>query len=87
MCSKYSGKVRHSISLALWKHRVNLATIAKLSIRKLGSSSVHYYISTDEDSSLWSIESFVIINLRGIFKKLNYIVLYLPCELTVPGTF
>ena len=50
--------------------------IAKLSISKLGSSSVliiHYYyciISTDEDPSL-RIESFAIINLRGVSTKLN----------------
>ena len=39
--------------------------IAKLSIRKLGSSSVLY-----EDPSL-RIESFAIINLRGVSTKLN----------------
>ena len=48
--------------------------IAKLSIRKLGSSSVliilNGIISTDEDPSL-RIESFAIINLRGVSTKLN----------------
>ena len=45
-------------------------TIAKLSIRKLGSSSVlkiHYYPNL-------RIESFAIINLRGLSTKLNVIV-------------
>jgi hypothetical protein len=37
---------------------------AKLSIRKPGSSSVHI-ISTDEDPGL-RIESFAVINLRGV---------------------
>ena len=52
-------------------------TIAKLSIRKLGSLSVliimHHY---DEDLSL-RIESFAILNLRGVSTKLyfNYIVI------------
>ena len=46
--------------------------IAELSIRKLGSSSVLTIgiISTDEDPSL-RIESSAIINLRGVFTKLN----------------
>ena len=49
--------------------------IAKLSIRKLGSSSVlinsnSRIISTDEGPSL-RIESSVIINLRGVSTKLN----------------
>ena len=44
--------------------------IAELSIRKLGSSSVQYYNSTDEDPSL-RIESSAIINLRGVSTKLN----------------
>ena len=44
-------------------------TIAKLSIRKLGSLS--YIVSIDEDLSL-RIESFAIINLRGVSTKLNY---------------
>ena len=48
--------------------------IAELSIRKLGSSSVliilAIIISTDEDPSL-RIESSAIINLRGVFTKLN----------------
>ena len=51
--------------------------IAKLSISKLGSSSVliiqvliYNIISTDEDPSL-RIESFAIINLRGVSTKLN----------------
>ena len=46
--------------------------IAKLSIRKLGSSSVLIImlsINTDEDQSL-RIESFAIINLRGVSTKL-----------------
>ena len=47
---------------------------AKLSIRKLGSSSVLMIttsiISTDGDPSL-RIESFAITNLRGAFTKLN----------------
>ena len=57
--------------------------IAELSIRKLGSSSVliirlfeftRRIISTDEDPSL-QIESFAMINLRGVSTKLNkYIV-------------
>ena len=42
---------------------------AKLSIRKPGSSSYYYYllhiISTDEDPGL-RIESFAVINLRGV---------------------
>ena len=37
--------------------------IAKLSIRKLGSSSI--VISTDEDPSIW-MENFAVINLRSI---------------------
>ena len=55
--------------------------IAELSIRKLGSSSVliirnNLIISTDEDPSL-RIESFAIINLRGVSTKLNkYIIKY-----------
>ena len=48
--------------------------IAELSIRKLGSSSVLLIllciISTDENPSL-RIESFAIINLRGVSTKLN----------------
>ena len=47
--------------------------IAKLSFRKLGSSSVLIIIiiiSTDEDPSL-RIESLAIINLRGVSIKLN----------------
>ena len=47
--------------------------IAKLSFRKLGSSSVLIIIiiiSTDEDPSL-RIESLAIINLRGDSTKLN----------------
>jgi hypothetical protein len=43
---------------------------AKLSIRKPRSSSVHI-ISTDEDPGL-RIESFAVINLRGVSKKQNY---------------
>ena len=48
---------------------------AKLSIRKLRSSSgliVHYKMiaRTDEDQSLW-IESFAIMNLHGVFTRLN----------------
>jgi hypothetical protein len=38
---------------------------AKLSIRKPGSSSVQHIISTDEDPGL-RIESFAVINLRGV---------------------
>ena len=37
----------------------------KLSIRKPGSSSVLHIISTDEDPGL-RIESFAVINLRGV---------------------
>ena len=53
--------------------------IAKLSIRKLGPPSVLIIlvviISTDEDPSL-RIESFAVINLRGVSTKLNkYIVI------------
>ena len=47
--------------------------IARLSIRKLGSSSVLIIIiiiSTDEDPSLRN-ESFAIMNLRGVSTKLN----------------
>ncbi len=48
--------------------------IAKLSIRKRGSSSVlHHFISTDEDPGL-RIESFAIIKLRGVTTKLNIII-------------
>ena len=55
--------------------------VAKLSIRKLGSlpvlilnNIISISISTDEDPSL-RIESFAIINLRGVSTKLNkYIV-------------
>ena len=48
---------------------------AKLSIRKLRSSSgllVHCKMiaRTDEDQSLW-IESFAIMNLHGVFTRLN----------------
>ena len=40
------------------------------------------YHSTDEDLSL-RIESFAIVNLRGVSTKLNYsIVLYSPCRRT-----
>ena len=48
--------------------------IAKLSIRKPGSSSVSLsdFISTDEDPGL-QIESFAIIKLRGVTTKLNII--------------
>ena len=50
--------------------------IAKLSIRKPGSSSVLikslcYLISTDEEPGL-RIESFAIIKLRGVTTKLKY---------------
>ena len=45
-------------------------TIAKLSIRKLGSSSV-LIIMPDEDPSI-RIESFVILNLRGVSTKLYF---------------
>ena len=44
--------------------------IAKLSIRKLGSSS-GIIISTDEDPSL-RIESFAIVTLRGVSTKLYF---------------
>ena len=59
--------------------------IAKVSIRKLGCSSVliiHNNInSTDKDPSL-RIESFAIIDLRGVSTKLNkYIVLQTYKEL------
>ena len=53
--------------------------IAELSIRKLGSSSVLKIIriiSTDEGPSL-RIESFAIINLRGVSTKLNKYNLYI----------
>ena len=51
--------------------------IAKFSIRKLGSSSV-LIIITDEDRSL-RIESFAMINLRGVFTKLYFNVqFYFP---------
>jgi hypothetical protein len=46
---------------------------AKLSIRKPGSSSVHI-ISTDEDPGL-RIESFAVINLRGV--STNKTIIYL----------
>ena len=50
--------------------------IAKLSIRKPGSSLVLIksidFISTDEDPGL-RIESFAIIKLRGVSTKLNII--------------
>ena len=52
-------------------------TIAKLSTRKLGSSSVLKImqcintISTDEDPSL-RIESFAMVNLRGVSTKLYF---------------
>ena len=45
--------------------------LAKLSIRKLGSSSVLINNVTDEDPSL-RIESFEMVNLRGGFTKLNF---------------
>ncbi len=53
--------------------------IAKLSIRKPGSSSVliksHLdFISTDEDPGL-RIESFAILKLRGVTTKLNIIIM------------
>ena len=55
-------------------------TIAKLSIRKLGSSSVshlHQYwifiiISTDEDPGL-RIEGFAMIKLRGVSTKVYFL--------------
>ena len=49
-------------------------TIAKLSIRKPGSSSVshlHYY-STDEDPGL-RIEGFAMIKLRGVSTKVSFL--------------
>ena len=46
-------------------------TIAKFSIRKLGSSSALIIMRTDEDPSL-RIESFAIINLRGVSTKLYF---------------
>ena len=52
--------------------------IAKLSIRKPGSSSVLIksdFISTDEDPGL-RFESFAIIKLRGVSTKLNIIFFY-----------
>ena len=55
-------------------------TIAELSIRKLGSSTVLYYncfiISTDEDPSL-RIESSAMINLRGVSTK-SYLNKFYP---------
>ena len=52
-------------------------TIAKLSIRKLGSSSelriVLIIISTDADPSLW-IESFAVLNLRDVSTKLYILI-------------
>ena len=52
-------------------------TIAKLSVRKLGSSSelriVLIIISTNVDPSLW-IESFAISNLRGVSTKLYILI-------------
>ena len=48
-------------------------TVAKLSIRKLGSSS-GIIISTDEDPSL-RIESFAMITLRGVSTKLYFYVI------------
>ena len=49
---------------------------AKLSIRKHGSSSVLNIISTDEDPGL-RIESFAVINLRGVSTNKTIIVLIL----------
>ena len=46
--------------------------IAKLSIRKPGSSSVLIKSDEDEDPGL-RIESFAIIKLRGVSTKLNII--------------
>ena len=47
--------------------------VAKLSIRKLGSSS-GIIISTDEDPSL-RIESFAMITLRGVSTKSYFYVI------------
>ena len=64
-------------NLALCMETPRKFIIARLSIRKLGSSSVLIIwciISTDEDPSLRS-KSFAIISLRGVSTKLNkYIV-------------
>ena len=49
--------------------------IAELSIRKLGSSSVLIIISTDEDPSL-RIESFAIVNLRGVSIKFYFNLIF-----------
>jgi hypothetical protein len=61
-------------------------TTAKLSIRKPGSSSVliicmcSYYYSTDEDPGL-RIESFAVINLRGVSTNKTIIYLSTVCFL------
>ena len=49
--------------------------IAELLIRKLGSSSVLIIMKNDEDPSL-RIESFVIINLRGVSTKLYFNLIF-----------
>ena len=55
----------YNTSLALRKYQVNLLLQSfKISIRKLGSAN------TAEDPSL-RIESFAVINLRGVSTKLN----------------
>ena len=54
-------------SLALWKHRVSLL------LQSFRSVSSDLHISTDEDPTL-RIESFVMINVRDVSKKLNSVV-------------
>ena len=56
--------------------------IAKLLLRKLGSSSVlimHHIINTDEDPSL-RIESLAMINLRGVSMHKAKLLSHSPCK-------
>ena len=72
-------KIKLYTFLALWKHHVKFSIVsckyfdpqARIFISANNAISI---ISTDEDPSL-RIESFAIINLRGVSPKLNkYIV-------------
>ena len=56
-------------SIIVWKRHVNLQS---QSFQSLKSDLWHYYISTDEDPRK-RIESFAMINLRGVSTKLYYV--------------
>ena len=72
----WNGKSYQATNPFLGKLKYNFVAtpckfiIAKLSIRKLG-----IIISSDEDLSLW-IESFAIINLCGVSRKLYFNLIF-----------